>query len=232
MKPTFNIYCDESCHLLNDHNKVFVLGATWVEKDKVQKIFQDLRALKVKHNLSAGFEAKWTKVSLSKIEYYTELVKYFFDNDDLHFRGLVVPDKDVLNHTAFGQDHNTWYYKMFFILLNAVFKSGAEFNLYLDIKDTQSNLKVLELKRILNIASIQDVTVSNAQQIRSHEVELMQVTDILIGALSYSHRGLTSNEGKVKLIELIETSVGKKILTSTAINESKFNVLVWKPRSR
>jgi len=155
MKPIYNIYCDESCHLLNDHNKVFVLGATWVLKDKAQQVFQDLKALKQKHNLSPDFETKWTKVSSSKIDYYAEMVKYFFQNDDLHFRGLVVPDKDVLNHPAFGQDHNTWYYKMFYILLSMILKNSADFNLYLDIKDTKSNLKVLELQRILNIASIE-----------------------------------------------------------------------------
>jgi hypothetical protein len=232
MKPTYNIYCDESCHLLNDHKNVFVLGATWVEKDKAHQVFQDLRALKQKHNLSLEFETKWTKVSLSKIDYYTEMVEYFFQNDDLHFRGLVVPNKDILDHSAFGQDHNTWYYKMFYVLLNVILKNRANFNLYLDIKDTQSNFKVLELKRILNIASVEDVAVSKAQQIRSHEVELMQMTDILIGALSYTHRGLSGNEGKVNLIKLIETSVGKNIFTSTAVSESKFNVLVWNPRNQ
>ena len=229
MKPTYNIYCDESCHLLNDHNKVFVLGATWVEKDKVPKIFQDLRALKLKHNLPSNFEAKWTKVSQSKVDYYSEIVQYFFENKHLHFRGLVVPDKDILDHSAFDQDHSTWYYKMFYVLLNVILKNKADFNLYLDIKDTQSNAKALELKRILNIASIEDVAISNAQQIRSHEVELMQVTDILIGALSYVHRGLDGNKGKLKLIELIETYLEKNMSTSSSVEESKFNVLVWKP---
>ncbi|EEW5233460.1 DUF3800 domain-containing protein, partial [Escherichia coli] len=28
-RRTFNVFCDESCHLLNDHNKVMVLGALW-----------------------------------------------------------------------------------------------------------------------------------------------------------------------------------------------------------
>lgn len=230
MKTIYNIYCDESCHLLNDKNKAFVLGAVWVEKDKTQTIFEDLRNLKRKYNLSVNFEAKWTKVSVGKVDYYVELIKYFFDNPNLHFRGVVVPDKGVLNHSAFAQDHNTWYYKMFYVLLNVVIREKSEYNLYLDIKDTQSNIKVLELKRILNIASIEDVAVSKAQQIRSHEVELMQVVDILSGALSYSHRGLNGSEGKKKLVEVIENSIGKEILTSSTLNEDKFNVLVWKPR--
>lgn len=232
MKTLYNIYCDESCHLLNDHNKAFVLGAVWVEKEKSQQIFEELRELKRKHNLSTDFEAKWTKVSLGKADYYEELVQYFFNNPDLHFRGVVVPDKGILNHSAFAQDHNTWYYKMFYVLLNVILKENSEYNLYLDIKDTQSNIKVMELKKILNIASVEDVAVSKAQQIRSHEVELMQIVDILSGALSYTHRGLEGNEGKKKLIEVIEKSIGKKMLTSSAVDEDKFNVLIWKPRNR
>lgn len=231
MKTIYNIYCDESCHLLNDPNKTFVLGAIWVEKEKTQEIFQQLRDLKTKHNLPTDFEAKWTKVSKSKVDYYTDLVSYFFDNQDLHFRGLVVPDKSILDHSAFAQDHNTWYYKMFYVLLNVVIRENAEYNLYLDIKDTKSNLKVIELKRILNIASVEDIAVPKAQQIRSHEVELMPLVDILIGALSYKHRSLEENEGKTMVIEAIEKCIGKKMLTSSAKGEDKFNVLVWKPRT-
>ena len=234
-KKTYNIYCDESCHLLNDKNKTFVLGAVWVSKDKTSEIFQDLRNIKVKHNLSENFEAKWTKISPAKADYYCDLAKYFFSNENLHFRGVVVPDKSILDHSAFGQDHNTWYYKMFYVLLNQIVSRDtetSEYSLYLDIKDTKSNLKVQELQRILNIASVEDVfTVSKAQQIRSHEVELMQLVDILIGALSYTHRALSSNEGKKKVIEVIKSSIGEtEMLTSSAKDEDKFNVLVWRPK--
>ena len=232
MGEIYNIYCDESCHLLNDQNKTFVLGAIWVEKDKVEKIFEELRNLKKKHHLATNFEAKWVKVSKSKVDYYLDLVNYFFNNLNLHFRGVVVPDKGILNHSAFAQDHDTWYYKMFYLLLNVLIKENSEYYLYMDIKDTKSNDKVLELKRILNIASIEDVAIAKAQQIRSHEVELMQVVDILLGALSYAHRNLNKNEGKRKLIELITTRVGKEILSSSVINENKFNILVWKPKKQ
>lgn len=233
-KKTYNIYCDESCHLLNDHNKTFVLGAIWVEKNKTAQMFEDIRALKVKHKISASFEAKWTKVSDSKADFYCDLVRYFFDNADLHFRGLVVPNKAILDHSAFAQDHNTWYYKMFYVLLNVVINrvaNNTEYNLFLDIKDTKSNVKVLELKRILNIAGIEDVLpVAKAQQIRSHEVEIMQLVDLLIGALSYAHRGLGKNQGKNKIIKVIEEKTERKIKASSERNESKFNVLVWKPK--
>jgi hypothetical protein len=32
---------------------------------------------------------------------YPDLVDYFFDDDNLHFRALVVPDKSRLRHAVF-----------------------------------------------------------------------------------------------------------------------------------
>jgi len=29
MSQVFNVYCDESCHLENDHQTAMVLGAVW-----------------------------------------------------------------------------------------------------------------------------------------------------------------------------------------------------------
>lgn len=234
-REIYNIYSDESCHLLNDENLAFVLGAIWVPKNSTRDISKELKNIKTKHGLATNFEAKWTKISPAKVDFYSEYVEYFFKNPNLHFRAVVVPDKSILNHSAFNQDHNTWYYKMFFVLLNQVVNKHPdlfEYNLYLDIKDTRSNDKVQELKRILNIASVEEkFTVPKAQQIRSHETELMQVVDILIGALSYIHRGLDSSPGKKKIIDVIKKNIGRtEILTSTAKEEDKFNVLVWQPK--
>lgn len=226
----YNIYCDESCHLLNDYQKVFVIGAVWVEKERTEKIFRELREIKKRHGLSVDFEAKWTKISIGKVAYYQELVEYFFKNPHLHFRGVVVPDKSILNHKVFYQDHDTWYYKMFYNLLNFFLKKGNTYNLYLDLKDSVSNKKVLELKRILSIANKDEFVIATAQQVRSHEVETMQIADILIGALAYFHRGLNSNQGKMSIISLIEKRIGKRLIFSSGVSEEKYNILVWHPR--
>lgn len=229
---SYNIYCDESCHLLNDQSKVFTLGGVWADQEATPQILEDLRKIKTAHNLSTKFEAKWIKVSKAKQDYYCDVVRYFFENENLHFRAIVVPDKTLLDHSKFNQDHDTWYYKMFYLLISVLLKPDFHYNLYLDIKDTKSNLKVSELKRILNIANNDDFPIVKAQQVRSHEVEIMQITDLLLGALSYNHRGLNENEGKTKVIEAIETSIGKTTLNSSSVDEDKFNVLVWKPRPR
>ncbi|WP_270694458.1 MULTISPECIES: DUF3800 domain-containing protein, partial [unclassified Aeromonas] len=122
MSRIFNVYCDESCHLENDGQSAMVLGAVWCPLDKRSEIVRRLREIKQKHGLAPDFEVKWTKVSQSKLAFYRDLLDYFFDDDDLHFRGLVIPDKSQLNHEAFGQSHDDWYYKMYFVMLKTIFE--------------------------------------------------------------------------------------------------------------
>ena len=100
MSNTFNVYCDESCHLERDGHRAMVLGAIWCPAEKTREINQRIREIKKKHGFGREFESKWTKVSASKQAFYLELLDYFFDDDDLHLRSLIVPDKSVINHAV------------------------------------------------------------------------------------------------------------------------------------
>jgi hypothetical protein len=76
-----------------------------------------LREIKTAHGLPSDFELKWTKVSPAKLGFYMEVLNYFFDDDDLHFRAWVA-HKAGLRHADFGQTHADWYYKMMFGLVD------------------------------------------------------------------------------------------------------------------
>lgn len=90
MSEIYNVYCDESCHLENDHQQVMVLGAVWCPQEKAREISVRLREIKVHHGLPPEFELKWTKVSPAKARFYLDVMDYFFDDDDLFFRALIV----------------------------------------------------------------------------------------------------------------------------------------------
>jgi hypothetical protein len=137
MDEIYNIYCDESCHLENDPHKVMVLGAVWCPLEKTREISVRFREIKKKHGLPPDFKVKWTKVSPAKVQFYVDFLDYFFDDDDLHFRALIIPDKSLLHHEAFlDQDHDIWYYKMYFDMLKVIINQESRYRIYLDIKDT------------------------------------------------------------------------------------------------
>src|SRR3989338_2204139 len=180
MQDTFNVYCDESCHLENDREKVMTLGALWCPVEKASEMFSKIRAIKVQHGLSKIFEVKWTKVSPAKIAFYIDLLRLFFDEQDLHFRAVVIKGKYSLEHDKFeGQDHNVWYYKMFFILLNVILEPSAGYKIYLDKKDTRSGEKIKKLHDVLCNSRYdfsRDI-IQSVQSVHSHEIELLQLAD-------------------------------------------------------
>ncbi|CAJ1928341.1 hypothetical protein CKOHBEJN_03797 [Aeromonas hydrophila] len=229
MSRTFNVYCDESCHLENDGQKAMVLGAVWCPLDKREEITKRLREIKQKHGLSANFEVKWTKVSQAKIAFYLDLVDYFFDDDDLHFRGLVIPDKSQLDHQAYGQSHDEWYYKMYFTMLKTIFDPQNHYRVYIDIKDTLGHEKVAKLHDVLchNAYDFSKKVIDRVQRIHSHEAEQLQLADLLIGALSYLHRDLSDSPAKLNLIERIRERSGYRLTQNTLMRESKFNLMIW-----
>lgn len=231
MPQTYNIYCDESCHLENDLQKVMVLGAVWCPADKAKEAADRLREIKAQHGMQAHFELKWTKVSPAKSRMYLDLVDYFFDDDDLHFRGLIVPDKSKIDHSRFdGQSHDVWYYKMHFEMLKALLTPQDRYRIYIDIKDTRGAARVRKLHEVLRsrMYDFDSRIVERVQTIRSHESELLQLADLLIGALSYANRGLSANAGKLALIERIRKRTGYQLDKSTLLREPKFNIFAWR----
>lgn len=64
MATIYNFYCDESCHLPNDGNKIMVLGGIWCDKNNVRKINGAIREIKRKYEIT--HEMKWVKLSSSK----------------------------------------------------------------------------------------------------------------------------------------------------------------------
>src|SRR6266550_1174135 len=226
MGQTLNIYCDESCHLESDRQKVMVLGAVWCPLEKTREIAVRLREIKVRHKLPADFELKWGKASKSMADYYQETLDYFFDDDDLHFRALVVADKAKLHHAAFGQDHDTWYYKMYFHLLEVLFSPDARHRIYLDHKDTCGAQKVAKLHEVLcnNMYDFNRKIPERVQVGGSQEGEQVQLCDFLTGAISYANRGLTTNPAKVALVERLRQRSGYQLTRTTLLRERKLNL--------
>lgn len=234
MSQTFNIYCDESCHLENDGIPSMVLGAIWSPANRRLTLDKGLRSIKAAHGLAANFEIKWTKVSGAKLDFYKDVIDYFFDEERLHFRGLIIPDKKQLDHQAFGQSHDEFYYKMYFYMLNVIFEDENHYRTYIDIKDTQSQAKVEKLHDVLCNAKydFNRKMIERVQHVRSHEVEQLQLADLLIGALAYSHRNLTTSKSKLALIHHIKARSGLSLAANTWPSERKFNLFIWEPKGQ
>lgn len=235
MKELFNVYCDESCHLENDGSPVMILGAIYCPREKKKEIYEDIRNIKRKHNISSFFEIKWTKVSESKVDFYLDLLHYFFSNPNLYYRGLVAGGKGSLNHEKYNNgDYDLWYYKMYYRMLDPVISPNNKYHIMVDIKDTRGGKRVDKLRKVLcnNIYDFKQEVIDQIGQINSRESEILQLADLINGALAFYHRGLTekqsANQGKIDFINELQKQVN--LDKNTRYGESKFNLFIWGPK--
>jgi len=228
----FNIYCDESCHLQNDDRNFMVLGCVWCKETLVKEVHSRIADIKGRNKIARHGEMKWTKISKGNEIAYLDLINYFFDNDELFFRAIVI-DKACLNHQRFGQTHDEWYYKMLFELIHRVLRTDNEYKIFLDYKDSQSGYRSRKLHEVLcnSKYDFQRQSIKNVQCLPSHEIGLIQLCDILIGALGYNQQKLSTNQGKLDIINLIKKRSGRSLSSSTLPSELKFNVFFWQGNS-
>jgi hypothetical protein len=119
---------------------------------------------------------------------------------------------------------------MYFTMLQVILDPHACFRIYLDIKDTRSARKVKHLHDVLanNLYDFSRDIVTRVQTVRSHEVELMQLADVLIGAISAANRGGSRSNAKIAAIERIRRRSGYVLTRSTLLQEKKVNVFHWR----
>ena len=229
------IYSDESCHLQHDDSNVMILGAMYCPAEKKKEIFQAIRDIKEKHGVSSRFEIKWTKVSESKIDFYLDLIEFFWDNPALFYRGLVCQNKEKLDHDKFNDgDYDLWYYKMYFLMLEPIIHPYNEYQILIDIKDTRGGKRIAKLHDVLcnNQYDFKKDVIKQIAQINSKDSEILQLADLFNGALSFHHRHLDeepfSNVGKKMLIDALRKKCNMDVRTDR--DAKKFNLFLWKPR--
>lgn len=230
---TINIYCDESCHLEKDGHPSMVVGAAWAKSEVRRPLSRKIIELKKKHGLKPTFDMKWVTVSPSKASFFLEIVDLFFSTNGAGFRCLVA-HKDSLDHVSHHQTHDEWYYKMMYRLITPLLDRSFRYRIFLDIKDTQSISKVRKLHQILNSTNLdfESSIVEGVEQVRSHEIQLLQLGDLLIGAVMYANSGRTTSRAKLAVVERIRQKTGLSLTKSTLVSEKKFNVFHWNGTQR
>lgn len=223
-----NVYFDESCHLLKDNSDVLGIGCLYCQSEFKKEIMYNIRAIKRKYGFKRDHEIKWTKVSMGKIGLYKELLDYFFQEPKLHFRGIITLNKNQL--VVSGEDeYRQWYNKMNYYLFNKIINRGYTYRIFLDKRDTKGKENLGKLREVIcnSKYDFSMDTITSIEDINSNNNDLIQLTDLIIGALTYYYRGLTSSPAKMEIIKHL--SLKTNISETSNWNETKFNLLIWSP---
>jgi hypothetical protein len=229
-QPIYKIFCDESCHLQHDGSDIMVLGALYCSNAKAQQLTKHIKWLRHKHNFKP--ELKWSRLHKHHWPLYKDLLDLFLSDSEVGFKTTVVLNKQALDHNQYNAgSHSDFYYKMFFYTLRDFLKTGNEYRLYLDYMDTLGAEKSKKLCKVLQNRTNWELSVS-ATIVLSHEVQLIQFCDLMIGAVGYKNRTDIDHTSPIKnkFVNYLESNLDRSLDCPTPPWEDKFNVFRFVPK--
>jgi len=228
-RSVIHLYCDESRHLPHDRESAMLMGSLACPVERIQGYHQELKALRAEHRLSPHFEVKWTKVSPGQQAFYLAVVDWFLSKQDLQFRALILPDKakTMQRLPEVAQDH--LYYRLYYQLLRSQIDPENRYRAFLDIKDTRGRKKLTELKKLLQTDAAETTCLSQMQHVRSHEIGLMQITDLLLGAVGYARRENAGDGSPAKqaLVRHLEEKIGYQLTSDSPPGSQQVVISTW-----
>ncbi len=221
----FEVYCDESNPDLlastRSSARFLVIGSLWLPATLRARCKAEIDALRNRNRF--GGELKWNKVSPSRESGYRDLVRWFFDQgDDLRFRCITV-DRDQVDLKLYHQgDQELGFYKFYYQLLHHWILDFDEYSIFTDYKFNRWRDRLPVLHKCLGVANRCSV-VHLVQAVRSEESVLIQLADVLTGAVAARlNTELIASRAKAGVVRELESRLGHR-LRPTPRAEQKFN---------
>ena len=223
------VYCDESrqqyfARAGESVDGFALIGSLWIEAERRQEYNDRIKELRAQHGY--WHEFKWNKVSPVNLHFYLDLIRLFF-GEDMRFRCIVLPVGDLNAVEFHDADCELMFYKFYYQVLHHWILDGNQYRVYVDLKTNRvhNRLRVLKeyLRQANRLAAIQDI-----QALPSHQVNLIQLVDVLVGATGYKVHRERNSTTKLAVLSEIEHGLGHPI-APTARDVKKFNIFRFKP---
>ena len=200
----YTIYCDESRHTGGAGCDYAVIGGLWVQTPLKETINKEIKEIKKSNNINS--ELKWSKVSSSKIDGYKNLLNYFWENESIKYRAIIVNQKKADYNTFHNGDKELGFYKFYYEMLEKWLFSKCSYNILLDYKNNSNQARLPVLREVLtNFGEPRKIEIRNLTSIDSQQSNLAQLCDILTGAVSADANSIQSGSPKSNLIKHMST---------------------------
>jgi Protein of unknown function (DUF3800) len=218
-----NIYCDESRHTSNPEDAYMVIGALSCPRDRKPLLSQKINLIKKEHGV--GGEFGWKKLSPNHKDFYWALLELFKSESSLCFRCLVV-DRNILDHGKYNLgDDELGFYKLYYQMLGNWLKPGCSYHIYLDWQRNKTQKRFVDLRDILRRKLMGKAKIACLEPVSSHNLPLLQLSDLFIGAVGYAWNERSGSATKVAFCNDLAAAVGfAQLRASTLQSAEKFNI--------
>lgn len=232
----YRIFSDES---RQSKDRFMVLAGVIINQNRIDEFNQTMKKYRKETNMNS--ELKWSKVSNNKLSNYKIFVDYFFalcNTDIIHFRSIIF-DNHKANHRKYNGGSKEvgfykFHYQLFMLFARGYYneKNDSSFIIHPDYRHTKYKLE--DLRNILNSGFRKKIHPIGApfttiEPLHSHDSEIIQVMDIILGAIGYVKNGYDllakSSKCKIELCQYICDKSGIQNLgKNTRYHQRRFTV--------
>ena len=231
-----SIYVDESstsgCRLAG-------YGGIWIPDADAEALRSAVAEVCARHAMRR--ELKWTKLSGGRASpIFQSLADAFFDHPSARFNAMVIEGNHRSAVSQYDDDELTHYKRLHWLCRKRV-ESSASYQLVLDHRTDKRADRLDDLKLVLNNAARLELRISfdcirSVIAVDSCDEPLVQLADVLLGAVCYHHNGRHVERGasasKCEAAAYVARRAGFAggIIGESPRWEKKFNVWRWRDR--
>lgn len=257
-----NIYSDESRHRAE---RFLLLGGLWVRTEDVLFVEDEIKKIRKKHGYQndsgqwVNFlgEFKWTKISDKYLPVYKDIVDLFFrliDQSKIRFCVMLVDTHNPAVQ-AYNNIKRDGFFKLMYQLYLHNCKVPGIYKIYPDkITNPQHKVNLEALRVTLDKSLMKKFVdlvpptnrpghyVSNITPVDSKKIQIIQMIDVVIGAIGYFQNRYFEQSGarqsKVELMKYVFNKLiysgtikisGKKFLVARS---TRFNIWLFRPKNK
>jgi len=236
----FHVYCDESRQTAD---RYMVLGGIIATAENAARFESAMAMYREAQNMKAGI--KWQKVSNQKLSEYRALIDLFWTfRNALHFKSIVIDTSQIDYKKYHKGDRELGFYKFMYQFLLHQFgpyaRDDCRYLIFLHRRTT--TYKLSTLYTILNrglrkrFGLKRDVVVKIEPR-AARGCELLQVADVIMGAIGYHWNGChtrsSAKRAKVLLAEYIAEKAGLVSLAQeTPRRQREFSIWFFKLKKK
>jgi hypothetical protein len=209
----YDLYCDESGTDKND----FHFGAIHCSRARATRLDKAMQNFRVQNNLI--HELKWTKVSKTFLAAYIEFVDIFLDDQYTTF--VLSSISKGAHWRRLASSNDSRFLHAYFHFLEHAMWASARYAVFLDATSSK-RYKFTAFHYALNLLDIRyhrQKKVHTFHVVHSHENNMIQLVDVLLGALT------SKAEAAPKVA--LATYVQQKIRAKTKFGRPKLVAYDW-----
>lgn len=213
-KFRYNLYCDESAI---DQGQRFYIGGIHCSPARAKLLERKVQDFRGKTGCVR--EMKWTKVSSKMLLAYIDFVDIFLN--DIYATFILAEMHKGEHWYKFARSEGSRFLQAYFQFFENAMWASARYELYLD-DTTCKRYKWGSMHYALNLPDIKwakQKKVVGFYPLDSHKSDLIQLTDVLLGALTSS----SVSEPKIKLSEHVRSQIERP----TEWGKQKISTFSW-----